>query len=59
MSRRKYISFAVLIAALAGLIYGVPAIENNLVMAAAGALCIVIMAACVYVGRLDDIQEDK
>lgn len=58
MNRRKYISFAVLIAALAGLIYGVPAIENNLVMAAAGALCIAIMAACVYVGRLDELNDE-
>ena len=56
--RRKYISFAVLIAALAGLLYGVPAIENYLVMAAAGTLCIVIMAACVYVGRLDDLNDE-
>lgn len=58
MNRRKYISFTVLIAALAALLYGVPAIENNLVMAAAGALCIVIMAACVYVGRLDELNDE-
>lgn len=56
--RRKYISFAVLVAALAALLYGVPAIKNNLVMAAAGALCIVIMAACVYVGRLDELNDE-
>lgn len=58
MNRRKYISYAVLIAALAGLLYGVPAIENNLVMAAAGALCLVVMAVCVYVGRLDELNDE-
>ena len=55
MNKKKYTAFAVCTAALAALIYGVPAIENTLLMLAAGTLCIVVMAACVFVGKLDDL----
>lgn len=55
--KRKYISLAVLTAALAVLIYGVPAIGNTLLCAVSGALCIAIMAVCVFAGGLTDAEQ--
>ena len=55
--RRKYISFTILTAALAVLIYVVPAIPDLLLCAVSGVLCLTVMTACVFAGGLTDAEK--
>lgn len=54
--KRKYISLAILTAALAVLIYVVPVIPDLLLCVASGTLCLAVMAACVFAGGLTDAE---
>lgn len=57
MSRKQKIAAIIAAAALAGLLYGLPAIESTIAAIAWAALCLVILAAAVFGGGLTEIEE--